>query len=506
MPETQNSTPCCRPAVALHQGLGSATGYGLRSVLCIWLLLLLGSAQLQAQRVVVSQELSVGDDDRYELFAGAGGQVIVYRDNPNAIELAAYNEKLEQVWSRELGLDKPRPNPIGALMSRGEVVVFYTYRRERGLYVKMHRYSDAGNLTDSLTVTELSGDFLNSNYALQYDPEGKFALLTHQKDLLTWMVIAVEVATGRKLYERKLVLESGSNTVTTEEAAAPYVDPLGSIYFWGQRDNRRSRLEDHVIEMTRIDIAGQVANAKIPLPETLVFDLELGVDEANRKVVFGGYYAENPDEAAGVMLLRLDYDLGGAAELVTSGFTPTLIASIEPKERRPEGIAHLDALDLIFRKDGGVLVIGEQRRATLRTVGGRSGYFGATMKTDYLYEDIVLSVVGGAAGGATSKDWHEVLPKKQFSQDDGAAFSGYFLAWTPSQMRLIYNDEVRSGGTVSEYTLDGLGDIERHSIMNTEYQNLWLRHEAGIQVSGTDIVIPSERRNRLKLVRLSYGS
>ena len=459
------------------------------------------SSPTLAQRVVVSQEISISDDSRYEIFGGPAGQVVLYRDSPAGVELSAFNDKMEQVWSRDLSLDRSRPSPIGALMSRGEVVVFYTYRRDRGLFLKMHRYSDAGNLNDSLSIGELTGDFQTANFSLHYDSQGQYAILTQQKDLSTWAVLAVEVATGRLLYQHLVTIAADMAETETE----PFVDASGNVYFWNQTNNRRSRLEEHTISISRIGIEGQTSNIELPLPKTLVFDLEIGVDEVNKQVVLGGYYAENPDEAAGVLLIRLDNTLTGQPEVMTEPFTQALVESVDPKDRRAEGVSNLDALDLVFRQDGSALIIGEQRRATLRTVGGRGGYFGATVKTDYLYEDIVLSMVGKADESTSTASWHEVLPKKQFSQDDGAAFSGYFIAWTPRQLRLIYNDEVRSGGTVSEYTLDGTGAIQRHSIMNTEYQNLWLRHEAGIQVSGTDIVIPSEKRNRLRLVRLSYG-
>lgn len=453
-----------------------------------------------AQRVVVSQEVTLTDDNRYELFAGPDESVILYRDDAKSIELEAYGPEMTRLWVRELTLDRGRPNPLGAMMHDGETVVFYTYRKNRGLFLKMHRYSGTGNLTDSLTVTELEGEFLTGGYRLSYDDEGRYAILTQQRDARTWVALGVEVATGRLLYAETVLL-SPSLSLYPDEVSEPWVGPRGGLYLWTQRDNRRSRLESHEATVIRVSAAGGQTRVTIPLPKLLIYGLRLGVDEANDRVALAGYYADDPDEAAGVVTIALDYSLTGDARVTQSAFSEALVASVDPKDRRPEGIPDLTVLDVIFRRDGAALVIGEQRRATIRTVGGRGGTFGTTMKTDYLYEDIVLSVIGteGARG-----DWHEVLPKKQFSQDDGGAFSSYSRALTPSALRLIYNDEVRSGGTVSEYTLNGVGEIERHSVMNTEYQDLWLRHEAGIQLSSREMVIPSERRNRLRLVRLTF--
>ena len=452
------------------------------------------------QRVVVSQEVTLSDDNRYELFAGPDESVLLYRDDAKSITLEAYGPDMGRLWERDLSLDRARPSPIGAMMHDGEAIVFYTYRRDRGIYLKLHRYSATGNLTDSVTVARLEREFLTPAWELHYDEVGRYAVLTHQQDARTWLAVGVDAASGRLLY-REVVDVSAETGAWPNEVSEPYVDDAGALYFWTQRDNRRSRLEEHELQVVRVLADGQQQRLRIALPELLVYDLELGVDEVNRRVVLGGYYAEDPDEAAGVVTVSVAYDLSGEATVVTAPFGEGLVASVDPKDRRPTGIPNLDALDVFFRRDGAALVIGEQRRATLRTVGGRGGTFGTSMKTDYLYEDIVLSVVGTPGG---TGDWHEVLPKKQFSQDDGGAFSGYSHAVTPSALRLIYNDEVRSGGTVSEYSLNGVGEIERHSVMNTEYQDLWLRHEAGVQLSGAEMVIPSERRNRLRLVRLTF--
>ena len=464
------------------------------------LVLLAGAASAVAQRVVVSQEVTLSDENRYELFAGPEESVILYRDDAKSIELEAYGPDMSRLWQRELTLDRARPSPIGALMHEGEVNVFYTYRHDRAIHLKMHRYSATGNLTDSMTVARLEGDFLTAGWRLNYDEAGRYAVFTHQRDARTWHAMGVEVASGRLLYRETIAL-SGNPGVWPDEVSEPMVDHRGAVYLWTQRNNRRSRLDEHELQIIRVDASGRQHRLSVRLPELLLYDVELGIDQRNDRIVLAGYYAEDPDEAAGVVAIAVPYALEGEARVTRTPFTADVVAGVDPKDRRPTGISNLDALDVFFRRDGAVLVIGEQRRATVRTVGGRGGTFGTSMKTDYLYEDIVLSVTGTDGGRG---DWHEVLPKKQFSQDDGAAFSSYFLAVTPRRLRLIYNDEVRSGGTVSEYRLAGNGDIERRSLMNTEYKDLWLRHEAGVQTSASTLVIPSERRNRLRLVRVDF--
>jgi len=451
-----------------------------------------------AQNVVVSQDIELRSDSRYELFAGSEGQVILYRDAPQKVLLNAFGQSMEEVWSRELQLDKGRPNPLGAVVAEGEINVFYIYRKERSLHLKMQRYSSRGNMTDSMTVMELKDDFANTNYLLQTDAKHRYAILSVQRDVNTYAVIAIEIATGRVLYQQKVDLSAEFFVV--RDFSDVYIDDFGGAYLWSQENNRRSRLDEHVIRIVRVNIQGEVETVTVAMPDVLLYDFRLQVDPVNKNVVGAGYYSLNPDEAAGVIIVQLPYNFSGSAEIASAAFPVSVVEAIDPRNRRAEGIPYIEALDVIFRRNGGVLLIGEQRKRTIRTVGGRSGYFGGTVKTDYLYEDIILSSISTDS----LSSWHEVLPKKQFSQDDNAAFSSYFLATTPRQLRLIYNDEVRSGGTVSEYTINGIGGIDRSSLMNTEYQDLWLRHEAGVQITANSIVIPSERRNRLRLVKVLF--
>ena len=79
-----------------------------------------------------------------------------------------------------------------------------------------------------------------------------------------------------------------------------------------------------------------------------------------------------------------------------------------------------------------------------------------------------------------------------------------FLIKTPSALRFLYNDEIKYENTVSEYVLKGTGEYDRNSVMNTEDQKLKLRFRHAVQIASNSIVVPSERRNKLQLVKVLY--
>ena len=80
----------------------------------------------------------------------------------------------------------------------------------------------------------------------------------------------------------------------------------------------------------------------------------------------------------------------------------------------------------------------------------------------------------------------------------------FFLVKTPKALRLLFNDEIKYENTVSEYVLRGNGKKDRNSVLNTSYQKLQLRFQDALQVASNEILIPSERRSRLRLVKVVY--
>jgi len=161
----------------------------------------------------------------------------------------------------------------------------------------------------------------------------------------------------------------------------------------------------------------------------------------------------------------------------------------------------------ISRQDGGKILIAEMQKKFSRNPTYDANYGtnyynngGVRAWVDYFNEDLIAIAI--RPGG--EEHWKKIMYKKQFSQDDGAIFSSYFLFQTPSRLRIIYNDEIKKENIVSEYVLGPLGKHKRQSIFSTEYQNLRLRFKDAIQISPTEILIPSERSRNLSIVKISY--
>ena len=73
-----------------------------------------------------------------------------------------------------------------------------------------------------------------------------------------------------------------------------------------------------------------------------------------------------------------------------------------------------------------------------------------------------------------------------------------------SKIRFLYNDAIKRSDTVYEYVVAGNGELERNSLFNTNEDKLMLRMLDAVQVSSNVIIIPSERRSSVKLVKMTF--
>jgi hypothetical protein len=167
------------------------------------------------------------------------------------------------------------------------------------------------------------------------------------------------------------------------------------------------------------------------------------------------------------------------------------------------GFGDVSVQKIIPRSDGGTLMIAERNRKYVRNTTNYSSYYGRNLnpvQTDYYFNEILLYSFNPDG----TLHWKEILHKKQFSQDDNGAFSSFFLFFNRTNLRLIYNDAIKSTGTVYEYVVKGNGEADRASLFNTKPYKFMLKMTEALQVSNNALLIPSERRSQLRLVRLTF--
>ncbi|MEL7161033.1 MAG: hypothetical protein AAFN92_09755, partial [Bacteroidota bacterium] len=153
---------------------------------------------------------------------------------------------------------------------------------------------------------------------------------------------------------------------------------------------------------------------------------------------------------------------------------------------------------------GGLIITERNRQLERRSNASRTqvlNNYGIRPLVDYHYDELVVFSVHPDG----KPHWSNILHKKQYSQDDGGVYSSYLLMENPSSLRFLFNDEIRFENTVSEYVVNGRGEFDRNSLFHTRDLELRLRFRDGLQVAANEVVLPSEHRNKLRLVKMTYS-
>lgn len=459
----------------------------------------------QAQTIAVSEDLTLRNEASYELLGEISGQILLFRNRITEFEVQGFDPSMKLVWSKLLDLDKRNPQIIHIIPGKIDFTILYMYRNKGNTIIKAQSYDAGANLIDSATVKNLGYLFYTPGFEVARSEDKTKLLLYHVERQNIIKAMAIDIRTMKMLWEKNFLPE---DYYYGQDLTHFVIDNEGNMHMMIERDNYRSRKRQHFYEVWEYyGEDDQLRKFNIAMEGRLTYDVQFAFDNLNQHLVAAGLYGEkDADRAMGYFYLNVDPENNKTPVLSFEAFDDELMANLLGKSNynSNRGIDEIKMSELVLRKDGGLLLIAERTKELTRrasSINNRAYYdSGSRAIIDYYYDE--LMVISIHPTGATH--WKNVLHKKQYSQDDDAAYSSYFLFKTPSNLRFLFNDEIRYENTVSEYVINGLGESDRNSILSTQNLELRLRFRDAVQVSANELVVPSERRNRLKLVKMVY--
>ncbi|MEM6316779.1 MAG: hypothetical protein AAF960_03870 [Bacteroidota bacterium] len=469
---------------------------------------------LTGQEIMVSEEVQLRSDQSYSIIGKYKEKTLLYRDKTTVFEVQAFNnERLSVSWTKELELDKKRPEVMDVYGLDDYFYVLYRYKNRGSSVVKIHKYNEAANLVDSTVVFDYGKRFYSPLPEVVYSEDKTKILLYHTEYFNKIEVAVFDIEKMELMWNKEYMPEDLKFGADFYQILA---DDEGGMHMILIRENERFKKDKpHYFEFIYQAAEGATAPVyKVPLEGKLTFDCFFKIDNLNRSVIGGGMHsAKNKGRTQGYYYMNIPISNPENYVLSFKDFELDFMEQlVDKKTNVTKGLFDVGIQDLVLRRDGGALIICEQLKDYERGIAGnnisnlnttRSAFYGreaGRFAVDHYYEDLFLFSVHPDG----QHHWENILHKKQFSQDDNAAFSSFFLAKTPQRLRLIYNDEIRSENTVSEYIIKGSGNTDRNSILNTASQELRLRFRESKQVAANEIIVPSERKSKLKLVRMTF--
>lgn len=463
------------------------------------------------QKVTVSPEISIRNNVAYDIIGKIDDRILFYREKGNDREVLLYDDNLVFQSERQITLDEKRCYLYEVVNLDTAFAVIYGYRFEGNDITKMDLFASTAERIDSLTLTTKERTWRGLNLeSLMSEDESKIALYSITDDDKITITI-IDIANKKVLNDEDYSFK-GINLY--DEVLDFQLGNDGVFYMLSEKNNFKNKKKGHIAQIFEFS-AGQVNEIRIPLNDLVCQDLMFSLNNEQGLIGIAGLYDEKRnDESTGYFWIMGDRFSFDQKELKLVPFDEEIYFEVygERNKGRMENftvaeiIWKADATPIlafemsydVSRRNGGA---GFRTQGSYNTFGRSSGLGGGPAWSDHYREDLILI----SLNDKNEKEWHQVFYKKQFSQNDNAVFSSFFPFITPSRLRLIYNDEIKNNSTVSEYILDGAGNYKRTSVLSTEYQNLRLRFPDAVQISSTEMLVPSQKSYAVNIVKIDFS-
>ncbi len=457
--------------------------------------------QAQNQRILVSEALALRDDYGYEIIGRMRDRILLFRDRANGFEIQAFDNALRLSWSRELeDLSKDGTQILATVGTPDAFAVLFKQRYRGVAYLRAYKYDAGATRIDSATLkTYGEGVFTAPQIEMVRSEDRNIFVAINSSERNRIEATCFRLDRLEVLWDKVLLLNDAYQDISLRNME---VSNSGDFFIITEWNNRRNRLSTHEYQVLCVH-ADTTRLLRVPLPDFLTVDARFVFDNYNRALVGAGFYAERTrDRANGVFYVRIP--LNGESTIRYESFSDRVISVLRRKDVTDDtrGILNVVVRQLVLRQDGGVLIAAELYHEVQRgSLAGRGIWRdGMRLVVDYYCDDVLLVTMNPDG----SAHWMTVLHKKQYSQDDEATFSSFCLVRSPEKIYFLFNDEVKYENTCSEYIVSALGDVDRNSLLNTYGKNLRLRFRDALQISANECIVPSEFRNKLRLVLIRF--
>lgn len=459
---------------------------------------------MTSQEVAISEELSIRNYFSYELLGQIDDRILIYRDKGFSKEIDVYNEDMEHTQFSEFIFEKKKTDVYTILGQDTAFQMIYGYLERDSLVLKLREYDKVVRLIDSTTLTKIHKKEIKRRFShsisedkskillttINNENQVRFILYDCRFKAITWHHVILFPGRDFRDFDNIVVTNDGRLLMQVKNSDFD-IDRLDFILLAPRMDMQFD---------FSVDLSGHIVRNSF-----------FKYDNQNLNIIVCGNYADKKGkEVKGMYFFKKNindlYDIEPPQYMeYNSSLGQELLQG--KKRNKKHAFDDLEVKDVILRNDGGALVISEitkdfSRRSPYNSTYSRNdnSSFSRRGWVDYYNEDIVVHNVNPEM----TIDWTKVLYKKQFSQDDDAVFSSFYVMKTPSRLRFIYNDDIKQNSTVSEYLMDPTGRIARNSLLSTQYQNMKLRFGDALQLSANSILIPSEKNYDLNLVKITY--
>ncbi len=468
-----------------------------------------------AQRIKTSLPLDFNvRNESVQILGQHQNTIFVHLFDRSDHQIAAFRDNLGLKWDKQMPFDTRDFSLEELLFEEGKFIAFYLERVRGGRLIKGQLYdSNLDSIAPKVKLDSIEGKFARTV------PEPQFQLSQDRQQVVVYYIEEQfndnDILHYTRLNRELDILEQGIAAIPTQESRHTFhellVSNTGEVYIITAeyKDSGRDHASRYRILRSENNFISDSTLFVSPGQDRFLNNTVFKIDNANDHLVVTGFYADDfrqPAHAEGLFFLVIDLNSLEALSTSFQAFPTEFIAKIKGvrNPKRADKLYTFLIDEVILRQDGGALVVAESYYRTYRANAPMYDIYGMPMRsgttiTYHFDEIIVLSIHPDG-----EMHWKNILIKSQSSTGDYGRYGSYALMNTGKYLIFLFNDDLNTRSNVVQYTIDGSGKMDRDVLLNSRKYNVYLLPQFGKQISARSAVMPSIRKNKLRLLKVEY--
>ena len=465
---------------------------------CLFFIFLL-SPKGKAQVIAMSEDLYLKNDISYFLVGNYRDTFALFRDMDHKYKLHTYDDQMLPVDEIDFEFDYKRLRMIDVLNDgQGNFNIFYFGRKEGKIFLNAEKYTIKGEKLESKTLVVYEERIDFPNYKIELSDDESKILLYEVVSKTEIEAVSIENSNIELIWNKTFKSSDFDFYYDFEQIL---ISNNGRIFivsskkkFNAKKTNPHFLIHFLPLHSERLEVV------QVPFTEYRNYSSKFIFDNLNNRLTGAGLYANRKlFKAMGFYFISIPFD-GNGYTMKMNPFPKDFIMQYlnRKKINKRSGIVDTEIKEIALRKDGGALLIGEKVKLKEKVSGSRID--NELFRADFFYEEIFMISIHPDG----KEHWKNIIHKRQYSFDDSGIFSSFYLLKTAQNLNIIFNDDIRSQSTVSQFGIKGNGEYKRKAILNTADLSVKLRIKDALQVSSNKLIIPSQFKNKLRLVKFTF--
>lgn len=480
-------------------------------------LLLLTLTFVKAQEITLSNPIKTPSKlIDFEILGKNDNGIFVHYYSNAKNEVEVFNQNLRSVIKREIEIRDRNTRIESILLRDNGGVVFYSNNKKDIQYLEARVF--AGNLSLSNKSIVLDSLLKNNNvgfepYYIKQSPQRNYFLVFNIYDQKNKFSVKYSVYNKDLEYVDGGVFENFQEKIVLKSFK---VSDEGVVYAVMARRAKKAEMNDYVYD--EIYTFAYDIQTKRGVQQTSEYngymfkDFATEIDSKSDKVFITASYinTHNKDDI-GFVIMTSQANSSEQSQF-RYPFTPKEMSSMNSfiTKNWKEQALIIKPKRIIPQSNGGCLVILESQYKVTKVVRDMPSMYSYPYMTNNNFssrvysEDNYFDITAVSMDHQGNVNWNIVLPKKQITEGDGGLYSSFFLFESNHLLKFLFNEDIYSSGNFVEYNVNPAGRSKRISILNSEKEQFIPIPQRGVQISGTEIIIPSEQKRSLQLLLLKY--